>query len=226
MGKTLALITLGQTPRPDLADEFAPLLGFDVDLLQTGVLDGLTDGEVRRLAPSDPNHAVVTLLADRTPVVIDARAAAARLADRVDYVETRGADLTVLCSTLDFEPVKSRGPVVYPGRLLPRTVEALLPHGTVGVVVPLHRQEQAARRRWALMEGRLAVAAHHPFGEDSLSDLAAQCRAAGASMVVMDSFAYTAEHCSDVAGATGLPVLSARRLVARIVTELLTRASY
>src|SRR5690606_27887515 len=146
----------------------------------------------------------------------------ARLADRVAYVEARGADLTVVCSTLEFEPVASRGPIIYPGRLLPRTVEALVPDGRVIVVVPLHRQERAARRRWAGLGERVAVAVHHPFDDNDLGDLAGRCRAAGATLVVMDSFAYTAEQCRDVAAATGLTVLSARRIVARIVGELLT----
>src|SRR5690606_6850187 len=128
----------------------------------------------------------------------------------------------VVCSTLEFEPVASRGPIIYPGRLLPRTVEALVPDGRVIVVVPLHRQERAARRRWAGLGERVAVAVHHPFDDNDLGDLAGRCRAAGATLVVMDSFAYTAEQCRDVAAATGLTVLSARRIVARIVGELLT----
>ncbi|HEX6988669.1 MAG TPA: AroM family protein [Bacillota bacterium] len=226
MGKTLALITLGQTPRQDLVDEFAPLLGFDVDVLQAGVLDGLAEAEIRQLAPKDPDDTAVTLRTDGTPVHLDARSIAPRLAERVAYVEVRGADLTVLCSTLDVEPVASRCPVIYPARLLPRTVEALMPSGVVTVVVPLHRQERAARRRWAMLDGRLVVAVHHPYEDDNLNELAGQCRDAGSALVVMDSFAYSAEGCRDVAAATGLPVLSARRLVARIVAELLNHDAY
>ncbi|MFO7246631.1 MAG: AroM family protein [Thermaerobacter sp.] len=226
MGNTLALIVVGQAPRPDLVDEFTPLLGVDVDVLQTGLLDDLNEEEIQQLAPDDPTRAALALLADGTPVAIDARAAAGRLADRIAYVEARGADLTVVCSTLGFEPVASRRPVVYPCRVVPRTVDGLIPRGRVGVVIPLHRQEQAAMRRWEPLGDRLVLAVYHPYDDGDLTQLAGRMHEAGVSLVVLDSFDYTAEHCRDVSMATRLPVLSARRLVARIVAELLSRAFY
>lgn len=222
MGKTLGIITVGQSPRPDLVDDIAPLVGPDVDVLEAGLLDGLDEHQIEALAPRDPERAVVTRRADGSPVVVDIQRVTERLAERIAYVEARGADLSVLCCTADVPPVPSRRPVVYPGRILPRGVAALLGDGCLGVVVPLHRQRDAARRRWSSFAGRLVVGVFHPYVDDGgWSDLAQAFMRERVDMIVLDSFGYSHEMRAELALLTGLPVICARRLVARVVAELL-----
>ena len=222
MGKTLGIITVGQSPRPDLVEDIATLLGPDVDVLEAGLLDGLDERQIETLAPRDPEGAVVTRRADGSPVVVDVLRVAERLAERIAYLEQRGADLSVVCCTADVPPVPSRRTVIYPGRLLPQGVAALLGDGRLGVVVPLHRQRPAAQRRWSFFAGRLVVGVFHPYVDDGgWGELARAFRQEQVDMIVLDSFGYSPEMRAELASLTGLPVICARRFVARVVAELL-----
>ncbi len=44
MSKKVRIITIGQSPRTDVVPEMTPFLGDDVEVLESGALDGLTLG--------------------------------------------------------------------------------------------------------------------------------------------------------------------------------------
>jgi len=50
--RTVGAITIGQTPRSDIAGELQTLLGAGVRVVQAGALDGLARAEIDALAPA------------------------------------------------------------------------------------------------------------------------------------------------------------------------------
>ena len=62
MTKTLAVLTMGQTPRPDgLGRDIQSIVGTEVCVHERGVLDGLTDEEIASLAPRPGEYHIITL---------------------------------------------------------------------------------------------------------------------------------------------------------------------
>lgn len=45
--KKLGILTIGQSPRPDILGELLPLFDNDIEIFEAGALDGLTMEEIR-----------------------------------------------------------------------------------------------------------------------------------------------------------------------------------
>ena len=64
----VGLITIGQAPRDDVVPEMLAQLGFEVEAIQLGAIDGLSLEEVRELAPRGDEPWAVSRLRDGTEV--------------------------------------------------------------------------------------------------------------------------------------------------------------
>lgn len=222
MGKTLGIITAGQSPDRGLIADIAPLFGPDVDILATGLLDGLADDEIAGLAPSDPERTIAAPLADGRVAAVDAALLAQRVPEKVRFVEERGADLTVVFAGVEVSASAGQKMLIRPIPVVTCIVSALLPDRPLGVIVPLHRQQQQARRRWVEFEGRLTVLPVSAFdGDVNWNEAATALIAADVALAVLDDFAYTPAVAANLSALSGLPVLSSRMLVARIAAQLL-----
>ncbi|HEY8449973.1 MAG TPA: AroM family protein [Bacillota bacterium] len=222
MGKTVGVVAPGQSPVADVLDEIAPFFGPDVDILQVGLLDAFDAEAIAALSVTDPETAVAARLRDGQRALVDRAFLEAALADGVAFLEERGADLTLVLTTEPLLPVPSRGPVLYPGRLLVATAAALIPDGTIGIVLPHPRLMRRAAGKWGAVGDRTVFACASPQASASeWLDVSGELRAAGARLVVLDAFAYPGETAAHVAALTRLPVLCARTLTARVAAELL-----
>ena len=47
----VGLLTIGQSPREDIVSEIKPLLDSRIEILEKGLLDGLSFEEIKRLKP-------------------------------------------------------------------------------------------------------------------------------------------------------------------------------
>lgn len=221
MGKTLGVVTVGQTPCTDVLTDIAPIFGPEVDIVQAGALDGLGREQIRDLAVTDPLDTVVARLRDGSVATVDRHLVAVRLQAGVRSVEERGADLTLILSTAPLAAVRARGPVLYPSRVLVRVVESVLSDGRLGVVVPLRRQREQAERKWQAFAGRMTVEAMLPYAESDWGDVARVLVDDEVRLAVLDGIHYTREMKAELAALTRLPVVCARILAARVAAELI-----
>src|SRR5205814_1585120 len=81
------LITIGQSPRDDVVPEMLAQLGFEVEAIQLGAIDGLSLEEVRELAPRGDEPWAVSRLRDGTEVRLAKRELDPRMQRCVDAVE-------------------------------------------------------------------------------------------------------------------------------------------
>ena len=66
----VGLVTIGQSPRPDIVPDMAAIIGPGVDILEAGALDGLTRSDVDALKPTGDDEILVTRLLDGTGVFV------------------------------------------------------------------------------------------------------------------------------------------------------------
>jgi protein AroM len=220
--KTIAAITIGQSPRDDVIAELASLVP-GVRWVQAGALDGLDLEQIRALEPEPGDLPLVTRLRDGRVVTLGEVRLHRPMQHAVDRVDA-AADLVMVLCAGSF-PLSSRAPIVLPGRLLVATVQAL--HlSPIAVVTPHEGQAAWEEERWA----RAGVSAHvmtePPYGgTPDFAHVGRAARVHGVRAIVMDSFGYTMDARNEVAAASGLPTILIRSLAARIVSELVAAPS-
>ncbi|GME42408.1 uncharacterized protein LTHEOB_10305 [Neofusicoccum parvum] len=241
---TLALITIGQSPRHDYTPDLPSLLPPSTALVQHGALDALTPADVAaRLAPGpDTTQVLVSRMRSGAAVVMDA----ARLAPLVEACVRRVAgsssvDAVVLLCTGDVPAAGAgagaRVPVVAPQPAVRAFLEEEGRRGCAVVVVsPEARQVGAARARWEGVGGCRVVAAGAatPYGEDSEKEVRgvgewvrrAVEGEAGRVVVYLDCMGYTLEHKRIVEEVTGggVEVVVPREVVFKAVGKLFGEA--
>jgi len=216
--KTIAAITIGQSPRDDVISELG-LLVPGVRWAQAGALDGLDLDAVRALEPEPGDLPLVTRLRDGRVVTLGEARLLRPMQHAVDRADA-AADLVLVCCTGSFS-LSSRAPVLLPGRLLVSTVQALH-FDRIAVVTPHDGQTAWEEERWAHAGVSAHVIVEPPYGgEVDFTRVGRNARVHGARAIVMDCFGYTLQARDEVAAASGLPTILVRSLAARIAAELI-----
>jgi protein AroM len=221
----LGVVTIGQTPRVDLTPELAPLLP-GITLVERGVLDGCTDEEIASFAPEPGDHALTTRLRDGRAAIIGEAPVLRRLPAVIAELE-RDVDAVLLACTGPFPALVHTKPLFVPDRIIAHAIAAFAGDGgTVGVLAPLAEQADDTTSKFSRVLGagtRITVAASSPYTGDEAALRAAASRLAddGAEVIALDCFGYTAAMRDAVADASGLPVVVARSVAARLAAEVL-----
>jgi protein AroM len=217
----VGLVTIGQSPRPDVVPDMAAVIGPGVDVREAGALDGLTRADIDALAPRGDDEILVTRLRDGAPVFLGRQRIERLLEARIAALEREGATLTALLCTGDFPKLSATRPIIQPQPVLVGTLRGMSWPGRLGVVVPSVPHVPQAEARWRGEGFDPVVAALSPYDEE---DPAALRRAAeavrGSGLVVMDCMGFRRKTRDEMAGLAGAPVLLANLLVARVLAEL------
>ncbi len=219
----IGLLTIGQAPRPDIVGSMLPAK--PGRLLEFGALDDLSRHEIAALEPVAGEHPLVTRLRTGEEVAVAKERVLPYLQGAADAAVRQGATLLVVLCTGTFPSLRAPVPIVYPDRLLVSTVNALLPGGTLGVLMPHPGQYETMAQKWAL-EGRRfvgAVASPYDAGAE-LARIGRELASQGADLIVLDCMGYTQAMKRTLAEASGRPTVLANRLVGRVVEELLDAA--
>ncbi|QUL98258.1 MAG: AroM family protein [Candidatus Fermentithermobacillus carboniphilus] len=223
MKRVIGTVTIGQSPRVDLIPEMKAILGPDVEIIEGGALDGLSLEEVKRYYPGPDDYVLVTRMADGTEVKIAKRHIIGRMQAQIDRLVREGAEVIALVCTGEFPPFKCDRLIVEPQKVLYGVTRALALELKLGVVIPDQSQVPAAYRKWsgAAREVRVEAASPYSSGDDIVRASKA-LREWGAQVVVMDCIGYTLGNKAVVKEIVGGPVILARSVVARVLSELVS----
>lgn len=217
----LLVLTIGQSPRPDIEAELVGVLGHR-PLEIRGALDGLSREEVEALAPIDDPDTLHTRLIPPdggapTDVLVSKKAVAGFLGAQI---EEAGGRPTIVACTGNFEGLPARPNVLFPSAVLDGLIDATLPTGhRLGVLVPLVEQVELFSRLRG-RPGRPAIVATVKPGDDP-TVAATELAEAEVDLVVLDCFGYDSTLLDQVREITGVPVLSSVRATALLAAELL-----
>lgn len=217
---SLGTVTLGQTPRPDVMPRFETHLPAGVAVRHVGVLDHLPDADITaRFKPRPREQRFLTRLADGRALEVDAAAAEAGVQRRILELEDDGCSvITVLCAGV-FRGLRARRAwLIQPDRILPGLVSGMVGARRVGVLSPLPVPLDAARRKWSPLQipPGLATASPYADGDDAFTAAVLDLKRAGADVLLMDCLGFGVRHRDVARRVTGLPVLLALDLVARV----------
>lgn len=219
---SLALITIGQAPR---ADVVASMFGVaQVAFAEYGALDLLQPDEIATLAPSDTDAPLVTRLRTGDEVVVGKRALMPHVQAAVDRAIADGATSVAMLCTGAFPTLQSAVPCVYPDAVVSGLVGALLPSGTLGVVIPHAGQQEGMREKWGVEGRRVRLAVASPYTAADAMPMAV--RSLGdCDMIVLDCMGYDRQMLAAARAATGVPVLLSNGVVGAMLRELVGMAA-
>jgi protein AroM len=220
---TLGLVTIGQSPRPDICRTYAAVIGGDVRIIEAGALDGLTAREIDALAPAQGDTPLVTL-AHGEEVRIGKAAITPLLQRAITRGVEGGASVVVVLCTGHFEGLTAPVPLIEPDRVLDGFMRAIQPSGKLGVVMPDAGQEGMMRRKWHGYDLTLATASpYQPPTE--WAALIERFVSVGVAAIVLDCMGFDPAAKAFFAERAHVPVLCAQTATAHLVRDLLWEPS-
>jgi protein AroM len=218
----VGLVTIGQSPRSDVVPEMAAVIGPSADVREAGALDGLTRAQIDDLKPTGEDEILVTRLQDGAAVFVGKQKIVGLVEQRIAGLERAGATLTALLCTGAFPPLSCRRPLVQPQPLLLGALRAMRWSGRLGVVTPSVPHVPQTEARWRRDGFDPVVVPLSPYEEEdanALARVADAFRGAGVGLIAMDCMGFRRKTRDELRGLTGVPVLLANLLVARIIAE-------
>lgn len=217
----LGILTIGQSPRPDIVPEFAALLGDSVEVLEAGALDGLNGDEIEAMKPRDQDTLLITRLADGSFVTVAEHLIVSCLELQAKKLFERGVKAVVLLCTGAFPGLKSDGWMIHADVILVNAVAALGAGRRLGVLCPEEEQFGWMRARWQGVSQDIYIQACLPSDSPvSLVESAQKLEEMGAELIVMDCMGYTLKMQAEIRPGVKVPVILAKSLVASVVREL------
>jgi protein AroM len=219
----IGLVTIGQSPRSDVVPDMAAVIGPAIEVREAGALDGLTRAEIAALAPTGGDEILVTRLTDGSAVFVGKEKIVRLVEARIAALERGGAMLTALLCTGAFPKLHATRPLIQPHPVLLGTLRGLSWPGRLGVLTPSIPHVPQTEARWRRDGFDAVVAPLSPYEEEdpaALRRAAEAMREGGAGLVVMDCMGFRRKTRDELAGLTGVPVLLANLLVARVIGEL------
>ena len=214
----IAFVTIGQSPRDDLVPDLVERIGGDNEVVEFGVLDGLSDEEIAALAPQGEDHCLVSRLRDGRETMLAKSWVEGALQSKLDAIDPQGFQLIVLLCTGSFPMLHCKTLMVEAGRVVDHFVEALDDGGrTIGVMVPNADQVGAFQR--SAGDGARSPYAHASPYTDRPFDAAAR-ELGEADFIVMHCMGYDGAMRRLVADACRRPVVLSRSVVADAVRQL------
>jgi protein AroM len=218
----IGLVTIGQSPRSDVVPDMAALLGPGVEIREAGALDGLGRSQIEALAPGGDEDILVTRLTDGAAVFVGKQKIVGLVEQRIARLEGEGATLTALLCTGAFPRLRATRPLIQPQPVLLGLLRGLSWPGRLGVLTPSLPHVPQTEARWRRDGFDPVVAPLSPYEEDDPSAVrraAEAMRAGGAGVVVMDCMGFRRKTRDELRGLTGVPVLLANLLLARVIAE-------
>ncbi|MGN7402313.1 AroM family protein [Cytobacillus praedii] len=222
--KKLGMITIGQAPRTDVAPIIEKYLDGRAELVQVGVLDGMTKAYIEEnLHPEKDDYVLTSRLVTNESVVMSREKIKPILQEKITYLEQQGIEqILLLCTGVFPGLTTSSSYLIEPDHVIPPAVKAMVGDRRFGVIVPLSEQKETLYPKFSPfgLEPFFAVASpyHHDHGgyEEVAESLKNKV-----DIILLDCMGYTEEAREMIAKATGLPVILSNAIMAKLTSEMI-----
>ncbi|MGY9057708.1 MAG: AroM family protein [Alphaproteobacteria bacterium] len=213
-----AFVTIGQSPRPDITPGLLARIDGEINAIEYGALDGLSETQIAAMAPDPGEETLVTRLRDGREVIIGKRKTQARLQALLGDLDGQGFGAIVLLCTGYFPDLHSRTLLVEAQRIVDHMTHALAEGATkVGLMVPA--EAQIAEFHEVAPPGVEVVGSYSsPYADQRFAEAGREL--AECDVIVMHCMGYDDSHRATVREVSGKPVLLAQRMLAAGVAQL------
>ncbi len=216
----LGVITIGQSPRPDLHAVFAREAPH-AEVLVRGALDDLDVAAITELATPGCDYPLLVRLRNGASSELPMARVHQRVVVVAESLAVEGVYAIVVACAGAFPEVPCAVPVLLPGLILPAAVRAMVRSRRIGVVSPIAGQLAAAEAKWRSDGFDPVMACASPVAEHEIDAAAETMRLAAPELVILDCMGHGDEYTQRVADRCRRPVVSAQSLTARLAGALL-----
>lgn len=214
----IGIVTIGQTPRPDLEHAFARHApGLRVEI--RGALDGLPLEEIDAMAGSQ-DYPLLVRLADGATREIPLWRLHPLVALQAGLLAAAGVRVVAIACAGGFPDIACNVPVLLPGRILPALAAAIGAGPRIGIVTPIRAQVEAAIRKWTGDGFDPQVTSASPHVHAEIEAAARHMRDQNLGLVVLDCFGHDDDYADEFSRRSGALVLAAQSVTARLAGEL------
>ncbi|MEA4846366.1 MAG: AroM family protein [Clostridiaceae bacterium] len=223
MKRKLGILLIGQTPRKDYEEIFSQCLNEGDELIMEGVLDEFSARELKNMGAEGNLPVLATLDRNGNQIVIADHEIVNRVPGKIQGLKSKGADIVVVVCTGKFPEMNIDIPIVFPDKVLRYNTKAVAEGKNVAIFIPLEEQKMQMSSRWTDIGVIPVVHAVSPFTEDVevSQDIIDDLNEKDVAVVVLDCMKFGQAAKSKIQEATGKPVICARTLLLKIVSELM-----
>jgi protein AroM len=216
----VGILTIGQTPRPDLEAVFRRHLP-GVALIVRGALDGIPRQSIDEMAAEGGAYPLFTILRDGSTREISLYRLKPLLDARAKDVAAEGAAVSALMCAGNFPELTSPIPVLYPSRVLASIVRGVCRGNRIGIVLPNAGQVSVAVAHWHEKGFEATVAVASPKDPAALSEAAKVLADPDLELIVLDCMGFPPDEARRLRGLCNRPVLCPQGILPRIMAEML-----
>ncbi|WP_057762165.1 AroM family protein [Cytobacillus praedii] len=222
--KKLGMITIGQAPRTDVAPIIEKYLDGRAELVQVGVLDGMSKEYIEEtLYPEKGDYVLTSRLVTNESVVMSREKIKPILQEKITYLEQQGIEqILLLCTGVFPGLTTSSSYLIEPDHVIPPTVKAMVGDRRFGVIVPLSEQKESLYPKFSPfgLEPFFAVASPYHHDQAGYAEAAENLKNK-VDIILLDCMGYTEEAREMISKATGLPVILSNAIVAKLTSEMI-----
>lgn len=218
------MITIGQAPRTDVAPIIERYLENRAELVQVGVLDGMTKEYVEEhLFPEADDYVLTSRLVTGESVVMSREKIQPILQRKIDELEEMGIKQILLLCTGVFPGLTTKASyLIEPDHIIPPAVKAMVGGRRFGVIVPLPEQKANLKPKYTPFGLDPVFAVASPYKNDPAGYEAAAIELKGkVDIILLDCMGYTEEARELAVKASGLPVILSNAIMAKLVSEMI-----
>ena len=218
---TVAFVSIGQTPRPDITADFLQICGSAFRILELGALDDLPTEEIAGLAPRAGESDLIAKLRDGQVVYLSHDRLMPYMQKRIRQAEDARANWIIVACTGDFAELGSTSPLLLPNNILAHSVGSVLKQGDkLTVIVPTEGQIKEATERWSQRGYTVAkVFVEQPFADyHSLIDrLRNDATVQSTQGLIADCFGFGSAFMNAAAKVYQHPIFVSRLLIPHLL---------
>lgn len=218
--KKIGVLTIGQSPRPDLVSPLMQQLPENCNIIQRGALDGLTSASLPAI--HDATYPLTTRMRDGSLVMIEEAFLATRLQQALNELEATGVMATILLCAGTFAGLKGVCPLFKPF-VVGRSVLNSLGLKRIGLIAPIKEQEIPIRQRWQAAGFQPTVWTADLAQQDKTftQQLHEQIEANQLQCIVLDYVGHPASQVADLRKKIVIPLIDLGELVIATLSGVL-----
>lgn len=221
--KSVAIISIGQTPRVDLTPDLEQVFSKDVKLVEYGALDNYSFDEIEKnFKVSQNDEILVSRMRDGRQVKFTDSFIIPKIQKCILEAE-KTCDATILACTGVFPKFKHSKLFIEPQEIIHGIVEKLSDGQTIGVCVPNINQVEQAYKFWGESSVSVKVVNASPYeqAEDVKNIVSEAFSNEEVLLICLDCIGYSKKMKDDIQKIMDIPVLLPRTMIASILNDLI-----
>ncbi len=219
----IGVVTIGQSPRPDVIGEMERILGKGYELLEKGALDDFTLEDVQKIKIEEGQGVLVTRMRDGTEIKITHDIVNPVIQKRITELEAEGVEIILLVCTGRFPEFESNVLVVQPSNIIRGVTKAAMRKGRMASILPSMQQVGGSPREREEDGLVTYLDSASPYGPiEEVEKLGDRLAKQNVDLIVLNCMGFDYNHKRIIREKTGKPVLQSSAMVARALKELLS----